>query len=240
MKFGFLPVGHTHEDIDQRFSCVSRLLNHRNVLTIPGEFLKTAQHKQIFYQELFSISLDLVTAVQASLTPEPTLVVLENVVDAKTWMADQTPPLHDHLKAHQFKFERNSVGETKMFYKEWSTDTFWLPDGGLSMFPVDNPIPKRDPKILVPFFDAETLGKIETTVAKVGAYLDRAGASSWWNSWFDKARKFTDRTDPQVMQGIYVKFICNCTACITCIFCTHRYLDAEVSQNPFLRANPYH
>lgn len=36
VKMGFLPVGHTHEDIDQLFSCVSRYLQRHSVLTIPG------------------------------------------------------------------------------------------------------------------------------------------------------------------------------------------------------------
>ena len=33
----FLPVGHTHEDVDQMFSCVARHLNHINVYTLQGE-----------------------------------------------------------------------------------------------------------------------------------------------------------------------------------------------------------
>ena len=37
VKLGCLPVGHTHEDIDQTFSCISRHLKHRNALTIPGK-----------------------------------------------------------------------------------------------------------------------------------------------------------------------------------------------------------
>ena len=41
IKIGFLPVGHTHEDIDQLFSRVSRLLKHRNALTIPGTLTHT-------------------------------------------------------------------------------------------------------------------------------------------------------------------------------------------------------
>ena len=40
---GFLPVGHTHEDIDQLFSCISRQLKHRNALTIPGNYSKWLQ-----------------------------------------------------------------------------------------------------------------------------------------------------------------------------------------------------
>ena len=62
-------------------------------------------------------------------------MTLESVVDAKGWMSDIIPALHDHLKAHQFKFERNSHGHTKMFYKEWSSDDFWLPQCGLSLLP---------------------------------------------------------------------------------------------------------
>ena len=54
---------------------------------------------------------ELTQAIRALLTPEPMTLVLEGVVDAKGWMAEQTPALHDHLKAHQFKFERNDAGD---------------------------------------------------------------------------------------------------------------------------------
>lgn len=63
------------------------------------------------------------------------MVNLDCVVDAKDWMSTIIPSLHDHLKAHQFKFERNNLGQSKMFYKEWSSDEFWLPQGGLSLLP---------------------------------------------------------------------------------------------------------
>ena len=79
--------------------------------------------------------LDLSSAIRNSFTPEPVTVVLDSVVDGKEWMEDITPSLHDHLKAHQFKFQRDETGECKMFYKEWSTDTFWLPQTGLSLLP---------------------------------------------------------------------------------------------------------
>ncbi len=70
------------------------------------------------------------------------MVVLDSVTEVKDWMsdqtpllhdhlkadqtpllhdhlkADQTPLLHDHLKAQQFKFQRNESGECVMFYKE--------------------------------------------------------------------------------------------------------------------------
>lgn len=54
-------------------------------------------------------------AVRQSFSPKPDVTVLESVVDAKSWMQEVTPALHDHLKAHQFK---NEMGVCKMYYKE--------------------------------------------------------------------------------------------------------------------------
>lgn len=36
IEMGFLMVGHTHEDIDQSFSCLSRLLRKVDSLTVTG------------------------------------------------------------------------------------------------------------------------------------------------------------------------------------------------------------
>lgn len=85
VKIGFLPVGHTHEDIDQLFSCISRRLKHRNALTIS----------------------DLVQVLSESFTPVPIVLNIDSVVDTKSWMQSVTPALHDHLKAHQFRFSRD-------------------------------------------------------------------------------------------------------------------------------------
>jgi len=117
---------------------------------------------------------ELTQTIQTSFTPEPTVPVLDSVVDTKGWMKDQTQALHDHLKAHQFKFERNEMGECRMFYKEWSTDTFWLPQTGLSLLPADNSVLTQCPWSLRQCFDPEQLGKIEATIRKIGAYLGKA------------------------------------------------------------------
>ena len=82
-----------------------------------------------------SNTADLAESIQSSFTPQPSTVTLESVVDAKGWMQHVIPSLHDHLKAHQFKFQRNELGECRMFYKEWSTDNYWLPQSGLALLP---------------------------------------------------------------------------------------------------------
>ena len=131
------------------------------------------------------------------------MIVLDSVIDAKGWMKDQTPPLHDHLKAHQFKFVRNNdTGHCRMFFKEWSTDNFWLPQTGLSILPSDNGIPVGKPRTIKPYFDPENLKKIESTLRKVSAYMDKAGAAEWWVSWLADAMNYVKPLEPQTMEGL--------------------------------------
>ena len=89
---------------------------------------------EIYLQYYLSFS-ELEKALQSSFTPESIVVALDSVVDGKEWIRNITPSLHDHLKAHQFKFQCDETGECKMFFKEWSTDPFWLPPIGLSLLP---------------------------------------------------------------------------------------------------------
>ena len=68
--------------------------------------------------------------VRKSFSPEPELIEVDRVYDMKEWMLPCVPPLHNHLKAHLFKFERGEKG-IRMYYKEWSSDKFWLPNSGI-------------------------------------------------------------------------------------------------------------
>lgn len=45
IELGFLMVGHTHEDIDQSFSCLSRYLRKHDALTMPGMQPTLCLHK---------------------------------------------------------------------------------------------------------------------------------------------------------------------------------------------------
>ena len=110
---------------------------------------------------------ELSEVIRSSFTPEPKVVVLDSVADTKSWMLEQTPPLHDHLKAHQFKFICNRLGQTRMFYKEWSTDPFWLPQSGLAVLPAENPVPTGQPLLLKPYYDQDNVKKLEATTRKV-------------------------------------------------------------------------
>ena len=78
-----------------------------------------------------------------------------------------------------------------MFYKEWSTDDFWLPQSGMYLLQEYSGriVPVIEATTLVGCqFDAEKLQKLESTLSKLGGYL-KGDALSWWNGFINNAKK---------------------------------------------------
>ena len=124
-------------------------------------------------------------------------------------MTDHTPPLHDHLKAHQFKLMMSESGEVKMFYKEWSSDPAWLPQGGLSMLAHarGTQMPAGCPNLLSPVYKREDLDKLKSTISKVKGYLRSSNSLEWWTSWLDKASSFVEQYETSVKsQGMCMTY----------------------------------
>ena len=120
---------------------------------------------------------------------KPEVVLVNTVHNFKQWMAPYTPNIHDHLKAHQFKFVRGEKG-TKMFYKEWSIDSLWCPEGGVDILASHESCqsPLGTPQVVPPLYDSEIVNKIEKTISKIAAYLHKADASKWWENWLLTAK----------------------------------------------------
>ena len=138
---------------------------------------------------------------------KPDVVLVNTVHDFKQWMAPYTPNIHDHLKAHQFKFVNGDKG-TKMYYKEWSIDSLWCPEGGVDIL-VSNESPVGSPQVVPPMYDSETVDKIEKTISKIAAYLHKADASKWWENWLSMANsKDLDKSIP----GKLLSCTCNLPA----------------------------
>lgn len=96
-------VGHTHEDIDQYFSCIARPLNKYKVPTL-SKLIETVK--------------------QANKKDKVDAEILENLFDIREWIDEYIPDLHGHLKSYQFKFE--AVGEEVTFsYRKRATSTEW-------------------------------------------------------------------------------------------------------------------
>lgn len=104
IKVGFLMVGHTHEDIDQFFSCIARLLNKFKVLTLSQLIEKVNQVKRK-------------DPVHAE--------ILEHIFSIREWIDDFIPDLHGHLKSYQFKFVAEGEG-VQFSYKKRSSSPEWI------------------------------------------------------------------------------------------------------------------
>ena len=98
-------VGHTHEDIDQFFSCIARILNKFKVLTLSQLLQKI---KQVNRKD----------PVEAE--------ILDHLYNMRYWIDGFIPDLQGHLKSYQFKFEVEGEG-VRFSYKKRSTSTEWIP-----------------------------------------------------------------------------------------------------------------
>nr|XP_006821263.1 PREDICTED: uncharacterized protein LOC102800784 [Saccoglossus kowalevskii] len=102
----FLPVGHTHENVDQMFSKISARLQHNNTYTLN----------------------DLEDIVTASYTPpiKPRSLSKQPLFNIKEWLLPHmSGRMQGHSKPHNFRFHKVQ-GKAYMQYRLWCTDP-WEP-----------------------------------------------------------------------------------------------------------------
>ncbi|XP_070548820.1 uncharacterized protein [Ptychodera flava] len=102
----FLPVGHTHENVDQMFSKISSRLQISNAYTMD----------------------DLETTVIASYTPPIKWrnITEKHLFNIKEWLIPHMPgKMQGHSKQHNFRFHKVN-GTAYMQYRQWCTDP-WEP-----------------------------------------------------------------------------------------------------------------
>ena len=100
-------VGHTHEDVDQMFSCVSRRIRTANVATLP-------QLKDL---------------IGASYKPSPNVLILRSIFNTRDWLLPHIDATFGHSDQHQFKFFLAEDGFPAVRCKKWSFSPEWLPKG---------------------------------------------------------------------------------------------------------------
>ena len=165
IKLCFLLVGHTHEDIDQMFSCISRRLAKEDAHTLDN----------------------LENIMEDSYNPHIKVTTLSTVVDVKEWMGDVSNDVSGHIYQHQFKIVRNKEGKAEIFYKKWSLTEKWLPEGENGINVIDG-VPTGDPKILPPRIDNINLDRIEQDLPKFRLKFD-GETEKWWADFIETQRK---------------------------------------------------
>lgn len=72
------------------------------------------------------------------------------------------------------------------------------------LIPAENPVLTQDPKALRPYFDPDLLKKLDTTLGKIQAYLEKANATKWWKQWIQDARTHSTSSEPSDLEGMYI------------------------------------
>jgi len=100
VQINFLVVGHTHEDIDQFFSKISKKIKMSGCESLQGLYLCVA------LLLLCIFALDLMKRIQESCKARPVCQILDGVWDFKDWMKPFLGKIENHSKYHAFKFSK--------------------------------------------------------------------------------------------------------------------------------------
>ena len=110
IQLSFLPVGHTHCDIDQDFSTYARRLRHVSYSSIAElcRHIRAANKATVMCEVI-----DAVARVRELLEAYPSI-----------------RDLHEHTLPHAFRFFRDERGRAALMTKTWSKDPDWLGTNG--------------------------------------------------------------------------------------------------------------
>ena len=75
---------------------------------------------------------ELFAELKVSYSPKVCVKEVGTVFDVKSWMSSEIADMSGHIHQHQFKIELNDDGEVVVYYRKWSTDKRWLPEGGIT------------------------------------------------------------------------------------------------------------
>ena len=112
----FLPVGHTHEDIDQMLSEISTFLERQGAGTLSSERYTIIESKPYTLSSLVFLTCSYyfinntcrpIQCNSEMFTPIPTIHLKKVVYDVKNWLVPAISDLHGHTQPLHFKFIRN-------------------------------------------------------------------------------------------------------------------------------------
>lgn len=160
IKISFLMVGHTHEDIDQMFSCISRRLSKNNARTL----------------------VELIREIGLSYTPVIEVDILTYMYDVRRWLEECiVPNLSGHIHQHQFKLVKGPDGKALLFYKKWSTSPAWQPAQGLHIV---NGRPKGVPELIDQDKSHMNFAKMAQDLPKYRLHFD-SDTTRWWERFIE-------------------------------------------------------
>lgn len=175
-------VGHTHEDIDQFFSCIARLLNKFKVLTLSQliEKIKQVNRKDPVDAEM-----------------------LDHLFNVRDWIDGFIPDLHGHLKSYQFKFEVEGEG-VRFSYKKRSTSTEWI-SVDQSRFPIFEDLPAGQPRMVASSFEEMKVPLFSRHLRDAYSNWMPEDCAKEWEEWIQKTQEEINSQNTTGTQNTYHK-----------------------------------
>ncbi|XP_068680383.1 uncharacterized protein [Montipora foliosa] len=156
IRVNFLPVGHTHEDIDAFFGVYSKHLDKLDVYTV----------------------IELLKALESCMRqPTPKPFMLKIVYDIKLWIAEHAEELHEHTVPKCFKFELNEEGKAVMHYRNWSHEQW---QGPIVML---KSVPNGKPNLVSPSLAKLDLEALKRDIPNKYPQNMPQAASEYWKAW---------------------------------------------------------
>ncbi|XP_076080822.1 uncharacterized protein LOC143051779 [Mytilus galloprovincialis] len=172
----FLLKGHTHEDIDQRFSVISHRLRRVNAMTLP----------------------QLQKEIESSFHDKPHQEVLACVRDVKSWLENSLCEMSFHSFQHQFWLFCDRPNHVTMKYRKFSTDS-WLPEtdqNQIELFDLDitanNIIPQGIPQICKQQYDDSRIEMVRNAIVKMKNFFNFQ-EYTWWMEFLNNPTKTTPK-----------------------------------------------
>jgi len=169
-------VGHTHEDIDQMCSCVSRKLLKKSALTIE----------------------DLGRVIQESYSPSPEVATVDYLPDVKAWMHPVVDDLSGHSEPHQFKIEADVNGWIRVYFRKWSTSKSWkavTPKGSDEPIALFASLPAESIPSYVPINFEQVLLSMKSDIPKYGCLFSNE-SKEWWETFIGKTEQRQEKGAP--------------------------------------------
>jgi len=169
----FLQPGHTHEDVDQMFSCFARRLQAHPAYTIP----------------------DLMDCLETSYTPQPEVVLVDSVIDYVRFLSPHFIKEWKVRDWHALRVSQDSAtGDVIAEYKRWMSDDVWIRGPDRIMFELAKGFQKhQDTKL-------NFVAPAPLRVEPLEAMLERRARSfavsnpkrvaplRWWHRWISRER----------------------------------------------------
>lgn len=149
----FLPVGHTHIDVDQMFSQISVATEKMGCLTP---------------QDLLRIIRQSYTQSQGETTQEgakPQYATISNVYAVREWLLPYMNKLHGLNSFHNFVIVRNDEGKAVLHFKAWCNSQ-WEAEAYEPIVLLKDNLPQGVPDTIKPDYEAVDLARLRSMVER--------------------------------------------------------------------------